>query len=245
MNRIDRLYALVDELRAVAPRPRSARWLAARFSVTERTIRRDVEALQQTGVPIYAEIGRRGGYVVDRRHTLPPINITAREAVAAAVALNALAGTPFGDAARSTLCKLVAAMAKRDVEAAHALAGRIHLAAAEPATASAATAGVLRVAEDAVSRRTVLAIEYVDRHGEASRRMVEPLGLLSAESQWYLVGWCRLRRDVREFRLDRMRRAAATPEIAPERPIDPRQFAVFDAPIIRFNLLGNADTMES
>ncbi len=38
MNRTDRLYALVDELRAVSPRRRSARWLAARFEVSVRTV---------------------------------------------------------------------------------------------------------------------------------------------------------------------------------------------------------------
>ena len=62
MNRTDRLYALVEEMRAVAPRPRSARWLAGRFEVSVRTVERDISALQQSGVPIYAESGRTGGY---------------------------------------------------------------------------------------------------------------------------------------------------------------------------------------
>ncbi|WP_238433972.1 helix-turn-helix transcriptional regulator [Micromonospora tarensis] len=95
MNRTDRLYALVEELRAVSPRPRSARWLAVRFEVSSRTIERDIGALQQAGVPIWAEPGRTGGYVLDRAHTLPPVNLTAAEAVAMAVALHRLAGTPF------------------------------------------------------------------------------------------------------------------------------------------------------
>ena len=228
------MYALVEELRAVSPRPRSAHWLARRFSVTDRTIRRDIDALQQSGVPVYAETGRLGGYVVDKRHTLPPVNITPREAVAAAVALNA--GTPFAEAARSALCKILAAMAKADVAAAHDLAGRIHLVATAAADGVAAP-GVLRTAEEAVVRKTVLAIEYVDRNGTASARSVEPLGLLGAGGQWYLVGWCRLRRDVREFRLDRMRAAAPTAEIAPERVIDEATIALLDAPAARLELL--------
>ncbi len=226
----------------MSPRPRSARWLAERFSVTERTIRRDIDALQQTGVPIYPEIGRRGGYVVDRTHTLPPINITAREAVATAVALDVLAGTPFADAARSALCKILAAMARPDVDAARAAAARIHRVATGSAAGAAPAPEVLRIAEDAVLRRIVITIEYVDRNGSASRRAVEPLGLLGAGDQWYLVGWCRLRRSVREFRLDRMRQAAATAEIAPERWIDPACFALPDAPISCLGLLETLDT---
>ena len=63
MNRTDRLYAIVEELRAVSPRPRSASWLADRFEVSRRTIERDISALQQTGVPVWAEPGRTGGRV--------------------------------------------------------------------------------------------------------------------------------------------------------------------------------------
>jgi predicted DNA-binding transcriptional regulator YafY len=47
VNRTDRLYALVEELRAVAPGYRSTTWLADRFEVSTRTIERDLAALQQ------------------------------------------------------------------------------------------------------------------------------------------------------------------------------------------------------
>src|SRR5215813_5390621 len=63
VNRTDRLYALVEELRAIAPRPRTARQLASKYEVSTRTIERDILALQESGVPVYAEIGRHGGYV--------------------------------------------------------------------------------------------------------------------------------------------------------------------------------------
>ena len=82
MNRTDRLYALVEELRAVAPRPRSARRLAERFEVSVRTIERDIGALQQAGLPIWAEPGRTGGYVIDASATLGPAGFTLDEALA-------------------------------------------------------------------------------------------------------------------------------------------------------------------
>ncbi|MBR7676158.1 HTH domain-containing protein, partial [Streptomyces daliensis] len=127
MNRTDRLYALVEELRAVAPRPRSARRLADHFEVSVRTIERDIAALQQSGVPIWAEPGRTGGYCLDRSRTLPPVNLTPDEAVAMALALRRMEGTPFRATAGSALRKLVAAMGRDDADAAHERAGRIHL----------------------------------------------------------------------------------------------------------------------
>ena len=219
MNRTDRLYAMVEELRAVSPRARSASWLAGRFVVTERTIRRDIDALQQAGVPIYAEPGRYGGYALDKTHTLPPVNITPKEAVAVAVALHSLAGSPFVDSARATLRKLVTVMPKRDVDRARELASRIHVTAnAAPELDGAATA-VLDAAESAVLLRTVMVIDYVDQGGAISQRQVEPLGLLGADSHWYLIAYCRLRMDVRRFRLDRMKHAERTAEVAPARPL--------------------------
>jgi predicted DNA-binding transcriptional regulator YafY len=217
VNRTDRLYALVEELRRVRPRGRSARFLAELFEVDIRTIRRDIGALQQAGVPIYAEAGRRGGYVLDRAYTLPPLNISPREAIATAVALTALADTPFADAARSALHKLVSVMAPRDLAAARSMAGNICLSTPDPKEVP---EPVMRTAEEALWSRSVLTIEYFDRKGAASSRAVEPLGLARDGGNWYLVAWCRLRGGVREFRLDRVRQVARTDEVAPPRLAD-------------------------
>jgi len=127
VNRTDRLYALVEELRAVAPRPRSARQLARRYEVSTRTIERDILALQDAGVPVYAEPGRHGGYVVDKGLTLPPVNFTAAEMVAIAVSLAGAERTPFAFAARSALRKVLAAAPAGELAEAAQLMDRIRL----------------------------------------------------------------------------------------------------------------------
>ncbi|MFC8301759.1 helix-turn-helix transcriptional regulator [Micromonospora orduensis] len=216
MNRTDRLYALVEELRAVAPRPRSARWLAARFEVSSRTIERDIGALQQAGVPIWAEPGRTGGYTLDRAHTLPPVNLTPAEAVAMAVALHRLAGTPFAGPGGTALRKLVAVLPAAEAAEAHRLAGRVHLIGDGPATP------VPAIVADAVSARRVLRIGYADRSGAESVRDVEPLGYLGNSQHWYLAAWCRLRGQLRCFRTDRIRSIRTLPEVVARefRPAD-------------------------
>jgi predicted DNA-binding transcriptional regulator YafY len=212
VNRTDRLYALVEELRAVAPRPRSARWLAGRFEVSVRTVERDISALQQTGVPIYAEPGRRGGYCLDKARTLPPVNLTAGEAVAMALALHRLDGTPFQVAAASGLRKLLAAMQTDDAAAARELAGRVHLVGrVGPAPR------VPRLIADALPARRGRRIRYGDRAGVATVRDIEPLGYVGGPTHWYLVAWCRLRRSIRAFRTDRIVGATVTAEVPPPR----------------------------
>ena len=153
VNRTDRLYALVEELRACAPRRRSARELALLYEVSARTIERDIGALQQAGVPIYADAGRSGGYTVDKSLTLPPLNFSPAEVVAVAVALAQVNVGPFEGAARSAVRKIVAAMPGPDVIAARDLAGRVRVlervVAPEPAP-------VPSVIEQAIVARRVL-----------------------------------------------------------------------------------------
>jgi predicted DNA-binding transcriptional regulator YafY len=216
VNRTDRLYALVEELRACAPRSRSARELSDLYEVSARTIERDISALQQAGVPVYATAGRRGGYTIDKDRTLPPLNFTAMEAVAVAVALRRAQAGPFEPAARRALQKIVAAMSNREASAARDLAERVRiLKSAEPDDAT----PVPSVIQEAIAVRQVLLLDYQDRAGVTTQRYVEPVLFVAGPRGWYLVGWCRLREDVRVFRMDRVRNAALTGEPAPARRV--------------------------
>jgi predicted DNA-binding transcriptional regulator YafY len=216
VNRTDRLYALVEELRAVAPRLRSARWLADRFEVSARTVERDLSALQQSGVPIWAEPGRTGGYCLDKARTLPPVNLTPGEAVAMALALRGLEGTPFQSVAGTALRKLVATMQTADAAAARDLADRIHLLGG-PGTVP--PTPVPRLVADALHPRRVLRIGYADRAGATTTREIEPLGYVGSAAHWYLMAWCRLRDGLRAFRTDRITAVSVTAEVPPPRPL--------------------------
>lgn len=216
VNRTDRLYAMVEELRAVAPRPRSAAWLAGRFEVSRRTVERDVSALQQSGVPVYAEPGRRGGYVLDRAASLPPLNFTPYEATAIAVALARATGTPFADATRTALHKVLAAMPAEQAASTRTLAESVRFIRGPDDE----TPDVPLVLQHAMATRRVLLIDYADRHGAVTRRAVEPVAFLAGTQHWYLLGWCRLRDAARGFRLDRVRAASATEERVPRRSVD-------------------------
>jgi predicted DNA-binding transcriptional regulator YafY len=219
VNRTERLYALVEELRAVAPRARSSRWLAARFAVSPRTVERDLAALLRSGVPISATPGRDGGHRLDRAHTLPPLALTAEEAVALVVAVRTGAGGPFGAVGRRAAQKVLGVLGPAERVALDAAAERVRfLSDPDPA--------VLSDLHDHIRRRRVLALRYTDRRGRTGTRDVEPLGLLHGAEHWYLIAWCRWRSAVRGFRLDRIADLRPVDEIAPDRGLDLADVAV-------------------
>ncbi|WP_214108859.1 helix-turn-helix transcriptional regulator [Acrocarpospora catenulata] len=76
---------------------------------------------------------------------------------------------------------------------------------------------VKRAIDRSLAGRRVLRIEYHDTKGGVTTREVEPSICLGGRGgYWYLVAWCRLREDVRVFRLDRITRATVTAERYPE-----------------------------
>ncbi|HEX5365600.1 MAG TPA: WYL domain-containing protein [Acidimicrobiales bacterium] len=216
MRRTDRLYALVEELRSRAPRPVSRADLATTLEVTARTVERDILALQQAGVPIWSQRGRGGGYALDERWSLPPLNFDVTEALAIISALGAARTLPFAEAGRRAEHKILAAMRHDEAARAREIAGRLRLGDFGRRGARDIVAGV----ERAVVGRSVVEIGYRDRRGLVSTRAVEAHGLQITPDGSFLVAWCRLRDDVRAFRLDRIVSVRETGEAAPVRHID-------------------------
>ena len=216
MNRTDRLYALVEELRARAPRTMRAVELAQRFSVSTRTIERDLLALQEAGVPIWAQPGPGGGYGLNVDTTLPPLNLTPDEAVALATALAAMPSMPFAPAGQSALRKLTAVMAPSRRDEAIRLAQRIRVApvAAMPGDPVATT--ISQALLDSVA----LDLTYLDGASRQTDRTVEPAGLIGTPRGWYLAAWCRLRQAPRTFRLDRIVQLSPTNEAITPRALE-------------------------
>jgi len=234
VNRTDRLYALVEELRAVAPRPRSARQLAGRYEVSTRTIERDVLALQEAGVPIYAVAGRCGGYVIDKALTLPPLNFTAAEMVAMAVSLARVEPAPFASSLRSALRKVLAAAPAAQMAEAAQLMDRVRLI----GTGNPGSGGPPPLIQEAITARHVLLLDYRDRHDVMTSREVEPVAFAGTRAHWYLIAWCRLRDGARAFRLDRIRAAVDTGEPAPQRSYADLDVDIPDALVRRVELAG-------
>ena len=220
VNRTDRLHALSEELRRAGRAGRTAARLAAWFEVSTRTIKRDVTALQQAGLPVWAQPGPGGGYVLDGAATLPPVNFTPTQAVAVAVALATRADAPYATDGRMALEKVLDVMEPAARQRAEQLAGRVWVRDVEDRSSR-----VTSTIEQALATRRVLAMTYRDGQGQPSRRRVEPHLAAYTTDHWYLIAWCQQKQAVRWFRWDRIDTADLTAQ-----PVLDRDLATFGTP---------------
>ena len=216
MNRTDRLHAISSALRTAGSRGRTAQWLADRFEVSTRTIKRDIAALGEIGVPISSQDGRGGGYQLMRNAALPPVSFTAAEATAVAIALAADPQVPFAADGAAALQKVVGAMDRSQRARARSIAARVWMGSA----ASRERAPCARQLDEALRRQVVVLIDYADASGRVTRRRrVEPMAFARTKQHWHLLAWCHTRRAGRWFRLDRVKRANLTRRACVEREL--------------------------
>lgn len=212
MNRTDRLVSLVMMLQS--RRVVTAAELAAHFEVTDRTIYRDLAALAEGGVPIAGEPGI--GYSLMRGYELPPVMFSSEEATAlvtGGLLTEQMTDQSVRGPMRTALAKVTAILPADQQNLAHRLREAMSVQCQKPdgsvplSHIQAATAG-----------RQVLRLTYRDATSDqTTERDVEPLGLVHSLEQWHLIAWCRLRNDVRDFRVNRILHCQPQPELLPKR----------------------------
>ena len=198
MRRADRLFRIVRILRG--GRLQTARMLAEKLEVSERTIYRDVSDLQTSGMPIEGEAGV--GYTLRRDLDLPPLMFTRDELTA--LVLGARLVRAWGGAA----CTVAADQALQRIEAVLPPELRERLDSILMYAPGYRMPQHLRerldVLHEASVDRRVLAFGYTREDGQSSEREVRPLALYFWSGVWTLAAWCELRKDFRTFRMDRM-----------------------------------------
>jgi predicted DNA-binding transcriptional regulator YafY len=196
----DRLVSLLLLLQS-APR-RTARELAERLEVCERTIYRDVDALSAAGVPVYAERGPEGGISLADGYRKALLHFGEDEVRALFISGSAiLADLGLGANLDRALEKLRGGFSDVQRKAAEKARGRIHI---DQRRWYQSDPPVDRLA---LLRRAVwddrrLEVSYEDRQRARTTRAVDPYGLVSKAGVWYLIA--RTNEGYRSFRVDRM-----------------------------------------
>ena len=210
MRRADRLFRIVQYLRG--RRLTTAAQLSGWLEVSMRTIYRDVRDLSLSGVPIEGEAGI--GYRLGAGYDLPPLMFDRAELQALAAGARIVAawsGPETARAAASAVAKIAAALpedARIELERTRLYA---------PPFATSVPGGIFDRLHRAIAQREVMLIgNYRDQQQAVSERSVWPLGLYFWGAAWTLAGWCELRDNFRQFRLDRIGSLEATGRTYPD-----------------------------
>jgi predicted DNA-binding transcriptional regulator YafY len=180
--------------------------LAGRLEVNARTLRRYIVMLQDLGIPIEAERGRNGAYVLSAGFKLPPMMFTNEEALALTVGLISARRLNLADtdrAVESASAKLERVMPLDLQSHVRALTETITLD-ANRASSAPPSEVVLSTMSSAAQLRRRVHLYYHPNQGEDTERDFDPYGLTYYQHRWYVVGYCHLRQDLRSFRLDRV-----------------------------------------
>ncbi len=202
MNRIDRLFAILLTLQH--KRRVRALDLARQFEISKRTVYRDMSALNQMGIPIAALPGE--GFELVEGYYIPPLMFTENEAVAMMLGSRLLTQQAAGSLTRGAnqaLAKITVALPDQVRARAEALTNVIGF--ITPTEKFDLDHPQLLTLQKAIQEKRVIHIRY---HGyqkdEITARDVEPHQLFYSDGIWYLEGYCRLRKDIRAFRLSRV-----------------------------------------
>jgi predicted DNA-binding transcriptional regulator YafY len=214
VKRVERLHALSEMLRRSGSRGCSAERLAREFGVSVRTVKRDLDALERSGTPIWSRPGPGGGYGMAAGTSLPPVSLTAAQSVALMAAVSAAPDAPYSDLATAAVQKIVDVLDPRTRARAQQLAGRVWVDAPPPASRA-----IRSALEAAMAEQRVLRIRYPSRTGTTTRD-IEPVLFASTNGQWYLIGWCRLRDAMRWFVVSRIEKASVTATACGDHTVD-------------------------
>ncbi len=180
--------------------------LARRVGVDVRTLRRYIVMLEDLGIPLTAERGRHGAYMLVAGFKLPPMMFTNDEAVALSVGMVAARGLGLAQAApavESVQAKLARVMPDSLKQQVGAIADTVKVDLHSAAHAPGSNAALMTLTRAAQTRQRVR-MSYHSASGAHTEREFDPYGLAWWAGAWYAVGMCHLRHDLRSFRLDRI-----------------------------------------
>jgi len=186
----------------------TAEKIAGKFSISIRTVYRDVKALGELGIPVSFEAPK--GYFVVQGYFLPPVSFSTAEANALLlieVLVNGFTDQSVRKQYASALDKIRAVLHGSQKEELERLNEKVRF---QKPDCFNLNFEYLPTLQNAIAARTILEIEYINQKEENSKRKLEPIGLIFYAFNWHLIGWCYTRRDYRDFRVSRIKKLKDT-----------------------------------
>jgi predicted DNA-binding transcriptional regulator YafY len=210
MNRIDRIAAILIQLQS--KKIVKAQDIADRFNISLRTVYRDVNTLNEAGVPIIGEAGV--GYSIAEGYRLPPVMFTVEEATAFLTAeklIEKLTDKKTFGIYQSALFKIKAILRSSEKDYIDNLQEHIAVLESRYLPRTERESSYIQEILNSIVQKNVAAINYSAIHtNEPTKRNIEPVGIFFMAGHWYLIAYCQLRKDYRNFRVDRIKTLQVT-----------------------------------
>jgi len=210
MNRIDRLTAILIQLQS--KRVVKAQDIAGRFSISLRTVYRDIRTLEEGGIPIIGETGV--GYSIMDGYRLPPVMFTIEEATAFLTAeklIEKLTDASTEESYKSAMYKVKAVLRATEKDYLENMDEHIEVLNNSYVSKPKHLSNPIQVILKSISEKKVLSIEYFSNNSqEKTKRNIEPVGIFYAGNYWHVIAFCHLRNDYRDFRTDRISNLSQT-----------------------------------
>lgn len=173
--------------------------LAEHFEVSLRTIYRDIEKISEAGVPIAATGGKGGGYYIMENYNLNNLFLNKKE-IAPLVAVIDNLKLLFGNNPKfnDIVLKFESLRSSETQEEKFSI-DMSHFSMEKELRE------YLFLMNKAIEDSRILEFEYINRKMEYSKRIVEPIQIEFTEGHWYIIAFCRVRKDYRRFKLVRIR----------------------------------------
>lgn len=206
MNRVDRLFGIVTLLQS--RKYVSAERISEKFEISIRTVYRDIKAIGEAGIPVSFEPNK--GYFIVPGYFTPPVSFTLEEANSLLLSQSLIGG--FGDRSvqstfDSALTKIKAVLKQVDKEKLAILDQRIKFQLPERLNFE---FEYLSKIQHAIIEQTQIKITYQSLKDERLERVIEPIGLVFYAFSWHLIGYCQLRKDYRDFKVERIKELKST-----------------------------------
>ena len=184
------IYLLLDKGQMTAPE------LADYFEVSIRTIYRDIDILSSAGIPIYATQGKGGGIAIQDSYVLKKSLLSEQEQKQILMALQGI--RVLEDEQINMLLSKLSGVFQRQQ-------GNWLEIDFSTWTKSGAGKHNFQLLQSAMWKSRIVSFSYYSGKGEQTKRIIEPHKLVFKTSDWYLYGYCTLRKDFRFFKLTRIR----------------------------------------
>ena len=202
-KRFDRIVAILIQLQS--KRIVKAQELAERFEVSLRTIYRDIRSLEASGVPIYSEAGV--GYSLVDGYRLPPVMFTREEAssfIAAEKLMETFIDKELGKQFASALFKIKSVLKNTDKDWISSIESKVIIQQPSMHLFNEKVPDAMHILFKSIADKTQVKLSYQAFDADSSERIIEPVGVFHDNNNWYIFGFCHLRKDYRQFRADRI-----------------------------------------